>query len=70
MAAFVFMVIATVLLGIGTLGIALAWCIPMTVHANTIRKGMAPNSVAFGVCSLIFVTVVPGILLLVAPHDI
>ena len=34
--------------------IPLAWMIPMTVHAYKIYKGRKPNTVAFGVCTLIF----------------
>jgi len=67
--AYIFMIICTVIVGLCTLGIGLAWCIPMTIHSNKIRKGLAPNTIAFGVCCLIFVALIPGILLLVAPKD-
>ena len=49
--------------------IPLAWMIPMTVHANKIRTYQAPNTVAFGVCTLIFVNLIGGILLLCANKD-
>lgn len=47
----------------------LAWMIPMTVHSWSIYKGKKPNTVAFGVCTLIFVSIVGGILLLVSKKD-
>jgi hypothetical protein len=47
----------------------LAWMIPMTVHSWGIYKGTKPNTVAFGVCTLIFVSRVGGILLLVSDKD-
>ena len=68
-AAFVFMIICTIILACCTFGIALAWGIPMSVHASRIRKGLKPNTIGFGVCSLLFVGIVPGVLLLVAPKD-
>uniref|UniRef100_A0A7C9NV79 Uncharacterized protein n=2 Tax=Bacteria TaxID=2 RepID=A0A7C9NV79_9BACT len=49
--------------------IPLAWMIPMTVHSWNIYKGTKPNTVAFGVCTLIFVSLVGGILLLVSKKD-
>ena len=49
--------------------IPLAWCIPMTIHSWRIYKGQRPNTVAFGVCTLIFVNLVGGILLLVSKKD-
>ena len=47
----------------------LAWMIPMTVHSYGIYKGTKPNTTAFGVCTLIFVNVIGGILLLVSNKD-
>ncbi len=49
--------------------IPLAWMIPMTVHSWNIYKGTKPNTVAFGVCTLIFVSLIGGILLLVSKKD-
>lgn len=54
-------------LGIGLIG--LAWTIPMTVHTWGIYKGKKANSVAFGVCMLIFTNLVSGILLLVSEKE-
>ena len=65
--AFVFMVVSTV--SVCWALIPLAWMIPMTVVAWGIYKGTRPNTVAFGVCSLIFVSLVAGILLLVSNKD-
>lgn len=49
--------------------IPLAWMIPMTVMTWGIYKGKRPNTVAFGVCSLIFLNLVGGVLLLVSTKD-
>lgn len=49
--------------------IPLAWMIPMTVVSYGIYKGTRPNSVAFGVCTLLFVNLVSGILLLCTNKD-
>ena len=49
--------------------IALAWMIPMTMHSYGIYKGEKPNTVAFGVCTLIFVSLIGGILLLCSNKD-
>ncbi len=44
--------------------VPLAWMIPMTVISWGIYKGTKRNTVAFGVCTLIFVNVIGGVLLL------
>lgn len=49
--------------------IPLAWMIPMTVHSWGIYKGTKPNTVAFGVCTLIFLNLISGILYLVSTKD-
>lgn len=49
--------------------VPLAWMIPMTVVSYGIYKGTRPNSVAFGVCTLLFVNIVSGILLLCTNKD-
>ena len=49
--------------------IPLAWMIPMTVHSWGIYKGTKANSVAFAVCTLIFVNVIGGILLCVSKKE-
>lgn len=49
--------------------IPLAWLIPMTVHTWGIYQGKKPNTVVFGVCTLIFCDIISGILLLVAQKD-
>ena len=65
--AFVFAVLCTV--SVCWAIIPLAWMIPMTVHCWGIYKGTKPNTVAFGVCTLIFLSLVGGILLLVSKKD-
>ena len=49
--------------------ISLAWMVPMTVHSWGIYKGTKPNTTAFGVCTLIFITLIGGILLLVSKKE-
>lgn len=65
--AFIFSV--TTLVSVGWLIIPLAWMIPMTIISWGIYKGTKRNTVAFAVCTLIFVNVVSGILLLVSKKD-
>lgn len=65
--AFIFNLVSTI--GVGWMLIPLAWMIPMTVISWGIYKGEKRNTVAFGVCTLIFVSLVSGILLLVAKKD-
>lgn len=65
--AFVLNILSCV--GLCWLIIPLAWLIPMTVHSWGIYKGNKPNTVAFGVCTLIFANLIGGILLLVSKKD-
>ena len=65
--AFILCIVSTV--GIGWTIIPLAWMIPMTVISYGIYKGTKKNTTAFGVCTLIFVSLVAGILLLVSKKD-
>ncbi len=65
--AFILNVITTVFCGIFI--IPLAWMIPMTVRSWSIYKGKKPNTVAFGVCTLIFLDLIAGILLLCSKKD-
>ena len=44
--------------------VPLAWMIPMTVHTYSLYKGTRANTVGFGVCNLLFLNLVAGILLL------
>lgn len=66
--AFIFMLIS--LIATCWLIIPLAWMIPMTVISWRIYKGQKANTTAFGVCSLIFCSIVAGILLLISTKDI
>lgn len=65
--AFIFNLLATI--GFGLLLIPLSWMIPMTVHSWGVYKGKKANTIAFGVCTLIFLNLVSGILLLCAKHE-
>ena len=65
--AFIFNLISTI--GLSILIIPLAWMIPMTVISWGIYKGRKANTVAFGVCTLIFVNLISGILLLCSKKD-
>lgn len=49
--------------------IPLAWMIPMCITSWRIYKGTRPNTTAFGVCTLIFVSLFGGILLLISKKD-
>lgn len=66
--AFILMVISTV--SVGWAIIPLAWMIPMTIISWGIYKGEKANTVAFDVCTLIFVSLIAGILLLVSTKDV
>ena len=60
----VFMILGTVLMAIYTLCIGLAWCLPMTLsYCRKIKNGER-ISTGFKVCSLIFVSLIGGILML------
>lgn len=63
-AAKVLMIVSTVLLGISTYGIALAWCLPMTLSYCKKIENNLPVGTGFKVCTLIFVSLVGGILML------
>ena len=65
--AFIWNVLCTV--GCGILLIPLAWMIPMTVHSYGIYKGTKPNTVGFDVCTLIFIGLISGILLLCSKKE-
>jgi len=58
----VFMIICTVCMGFAL--IPLAWCIPMTISVCNSIKNRTPISMAMKICTLLFVGLVPGILLL------
>lgn len=58
----VFMILGTIANGFAL--IPLAWCIPMTVSYFRKVKNGEPVSTGFKVCSLLFVNVVSGILML------
>lgn len=61
-AAFIFCLLSTI--ACGWLLIPLIWCIPMTIKVYKAYKGEATLSVGFKVCTLLFVSLIGGILLL------
>lgn len=65
--AFIWNIVCTVTCAV--LILPLAWMVPMTVHSYNIYRGRKPNTVAFGVCTLLFVGVVSGILLLCSKKE-
>ena len=65
--AFIFCILS--LVGSCWLIIPLAWMIPMSVISWGIEKGTKANTVAFDVCTLIFCSLVAGILLLCSNKD-
>lgn len=58
----VFMVICTVCWGFAI--IPLAWCIPMTISVFDSIKNKTPIGIGMKICTLLFVGLIPGILLL------
>ena len=63
MLAKIFMIVGTVLMSLNAV-FPLAWCLPMTIYyINKINKG-EKVSIAFKICSLIFVSELAGILML------
>jgi hypothetical protein len=54
---------------IGWLVIPLAWLIPMTIMTYGVYKGKRKNTIALGVCSIIFASLVSGICLLVSTKE-
>ena len=63
-AAKILMIISTVASALGTCCISLAWCLPMTIsYSNKIKAGQ-PVSTGFKVCTLLFVSMISGILML------
>ncbi len=63
-AAKVLMIIGTIINGLTGYLIPLAWCIPMTVvYCNKLKSG-EPIGTGFKVCSLLFVSLIGGILML------
>lgn len=65
--AFIMNIVTTV--AVGWAIIPLAWMIPMTVMSHGIYKGTRKNTTTFGVCTLLFMNLVSGILLLVSKKD-
>lgn len=66
--SFIFMLITTISLGF--LLIPLAWCIPMTVSCYRCYEENRRPSIAFAVCTLIFVSLVAGVLMIVSSSEV
>ena len=58
----VLLIISCVLEGICTLGIALAWCIPITLKVRAKMQAGIRIGTALNVCTLLFVNTIAGIL--------
>ncbi len=65
--AFILCLLSTI--GFGIFLIPLAWMIPMTVHSWGLYQGTKRNTIGFGVCALLFLNFIGGILLLVSGED-
>ena len=62
--AFVFMIIGCVCTTAFTYGVGLLWCIPMTIiYFKTLKKGLDVSN-TFKVCTLLFVNMIAGIIML------
>ena len=68
MIAKIFMVIGAVSVTLGTCLIGAIWCIPMTMHYFKKTESGEPVSLAFKICTLLFVSQVAGILMLVEDY--
>lgn len=63
-AAKIFMILGTIVNAVSGFLIPLAWCIPMTIsYCKKLKRG-EPISTGFKVCSLLFVSLLGGILML------
>ncbi|MGN1040819.1 MAG: zinc-ribbon domain-containing protein [Candidatus Fimimonas sp.] len=65
----IFMILGTILMGLSTFFIGLAWCIPMTVSVCKKLENHEPIGTGLKVCSLLFVSMVAGILMLCMNED-
>ena len=65
----IFMIIGCVVISLSTLFIGLAWTLPMTLSACRRLDKREPIGVGFKVCTLLFVNLVAGILLLCADTE-
>lgn len=63
LAIYVLCLLSTIVMGVFI--IPLLWCVPMTMKAYRYYKGTETNlSTGFAVCTLLFVNVIAGILML------
>ncbi len=61
-AAKILMIVSTVVMGLYLF--PLAWCIPMVISYNNKLKNGEPVSIAFKICTLLFVNTIAGVLML------
>lgn len=61
----IFMIIGAVSTSLSTCLLGAAWCVPMTLHYLKKIENGEPVSLAFKICTLLFVNQVAGILMLV-----
>lgn len=63
-AAMILMIVGTIINGLTGFLIPLIWCLPMTLsYCNKVKRG-EPVSLGFKICSLLFVSMVGGILMI------
>ncbi len=60
----VFLILGCIAMAAVTYGIALAWCIPMTIYYFRQVEKKQPIGTAFKVCTLLFVNLIAGIFML------
>lgn len=60
----IFMLIGVIATSVSTYAIGLAWCLPMWRAYNRMKDNGEPISTKFKVCTLIFVSVPAGIMML------
>jgi len=65
-AAFVLNLLTIIYLGLTLIGIiAWLWVIPMTIHSWKLYKNNEKATITFGVCELLFVNIISGVLHLI-----
>ena len=65
----VFLIISCVVNAISGLLIPLAWCLPMTLSILRSFKEGRPVGMGMKICTLLFISIIPGILLLCLNDD-
>ena len=60
----VFLILGCIAMAVFSYGIALAWCIPMTIYYFRQVEKKQPIGMAFKICTLLFVSLIAGIFML------